>query len=349
MRCSNDARATILITGCHLHVPTGLNGTREFVCNTRTLSAEQSLQTQFELKHLYKDVALIQLSHKHARLLTHFAAQQLPQPAVPPSSSSLDVHHWQFAYSLLHHSLVSGLSRLLNRVPSQFHCYDHSSTTSVIMPSVPLQLSTVKRFEPIAQGKSSSYDPTTPSLLTFPAEIRNAIFDILFHVPGGIHISPSWWYATQGMLDNKKLQKILVAGLPLLSTCRQVYQEAASTLFSSNVWVVSRSLHEFEHRRNGIMKQAAGAARLLREFRTGAAMIKKINIELDKTCSQRCLIHDTYSCPENDTHGVYFALQIRNLLAWITPRPDLQVEFVHPKGKTHQDFSSWERSNPVGN
>jgi hypothetical protein len=87
-----------------------------------------------------------------------------------------------------------------------------------------------------------------------------------------------------------------------------------------------------------MMEQAADAARLLQEFGTGAAMVKKIDIDLDKTCSQRCLIHDISSRHEDKTHGVHFALQMRKLLARITRRPDLQVDFVHPKGKAHHDF-----------
>jgi hypothetical protein len=112
-------------------------------------------------------------------------------------------------------SLDNSFSRLFDHFLNHFNFnfnfnfHDHYPTTFTTMSSVAyftelssdttelggtLQLETVIVFEPTAQDKSPPADPSAPSLLTLPAEIRNAVYETLFPLLGGIHISPSDFY-----------------------------------------------------------------------------------------------------------------------------------------------------------
>jgi hypothetical protein len=79
---------------------------------------------------------------------------------------------------------------------------------------------------------SEPADPTAPSLLTLPAEMRNSIYEALF-----VHHKPIVAVCEWDDLDSQSRSYSL--GLPLLSTCRQVHQEASTYFYSRNKFIVT--------------------------------------------------------------------------------------------------------------
>ena len=211
-------------------------------------------------------------------------------------------------------------------------------------------------FPPIAAGDSTPWDPTAPSFLTtFPAEVRNAIYDALFHVPDGIqmaYVSQRCEFGDRELRENitagrcefedRELREDLIAGLPLLATCRQIYQEAATTLFSNNTWIVFRDLCWVKDGRyqNGSIIEATGAAHMLQSFGSRKAMVKRIHLDLDRVCPVPCAIHFVY--PLHSKGGVFQedqqALAMWGLVRELTHLPDLEVEFAHPKRHAYYDL-----------
>lgn len=150
---------------------------------------------------------------------------------------------------------------------------------------------------------------------------------------------PSIFCATRDMFEDNSFGKDIAEGFSILFICWQIYHEAATTLFGSNTWIVSRNHWGLgEGSFNGIIWQAAGAGRMLSDFGTRASMVKKIVIDLDRTCSPQCSTHDTLGQPEHDWTDVECAIEMSRLLREISRHPDLDVDFVHPKDKAHYDF-----------
>ncbi|KAF2826372.1 hypothetical protein CC86DRAFT_28531 [Ophiobolus disseminans] len=184
-------------------------------------------------------------------------------------------------------------------------------------------------------------DPTAPSFLTISPEIRNVIYDVLFYKPKGIRIAPSSAYTPDNIFEDKVLLGYLSKCLPILSTCRQIYHEAASTFLSNNTWIISRYTGRDPVGKvdDGTVKQCNGAARWLYGLGTSAIMVKKIVIDFDKTCRRWCSEHGAHlSGLLNELNGVEGAIRMQFFLLEIWQRPYLEVEFVHPKTQAHYDF-----------
>jgi len=201
-------------------------------------------------------------------------------------------------------------------------------------------------YPAITEGKSTPCDPTAPSFLTtFPAEIRNAVYDALFHVYGGIRLSPSEDFITRSTFEDQDVRATLVAGLPLLSTCRQIYQEAATTLYSNNIWIVSRDLDQTEVKdgsvEHGTMTEATGAVVLLTDLGSRRVMVKKILLDVDRACPIPCETHEVHPFPP---HWITphlepdHAVEMWSLVRAMAQLPHLTVEFVHPKRQAYYDF-----------
>lgn len=96
--------------------------------------------------------------------------------------------------------------------------------TAVLFTPRERQLPTCPRedFESITIGMSQPASSAEPSLLTFSAEIRNSVYEILFHVPGGIRITPSEYYSLRQSFESGHVLQDIVEGLPLLSVSGQV-------------------------------------------------------------------------------------------------------------------------------
>ena len=126
-------------------------------------------------------------------------------------------------------------------------------------------------FPPIAEGNSTPYDLAAPSFLTtFPAEVRNAVYDVLFHVPDGIRMV----FDQRCTFEDKELGRDIAAFLPMLSTCRQIYQEAATTLFSNNIWIISKDPMSHWRLEKGAIEEARDAACILQRFGSRKTMVR---------------------------------------------------------------------------
>ncbi|KAI4644648.1 uncharacterized protein J4E79_011085 [Alternaria viburni] len=196
-------------------------------------------------------------------------------------------------------------------------------------------------YLPIAEGNSTPCDSTAPSFLTtFPAEIRNAIYDILFYVPRGIRMQHGYY---NPVLEDQQLREDLATGLPLLSTCRQIYWEAGTILFSNNTWILSRGFAwmEYSMKENARIVETSGAAYLLQMFGTRKVMVKRILLDLDRTCPVPCPIHNPMHPLQNNGGrftGIERVMEVSNLMAEMAHIPDLKVEFVHPKRQAYHDL-----------
>lgn len=146
------------------------------------------------------------------------------------------------------------------------------------------------------------------------------------------------------MFEDQGLRKDLVAGLPILSTCRQIYHEAATTLFSNNNCIVSRDLDQMEVRDgtilNGTMTEAAGAVQMLQDFGSRKVMVREILLDLDRACPVPCPMHRVDPVPN---HPVPYresehALEMWSLVTAMLHLPHLRVESVHPKRQAYYDF-----------
>jgi len=77
-------------------------------------------------------------------------------------------------------------------------------------------------FKSITVGISQATDSAEPSLLTLLAEIRNTVYELLFHVPGGIRITPSEHYSLSQSFESGDVVQGIVEGLSLLSVSGRV-------------------------------------------------------------------------------------------------------------------------------
>lgn len=92
-----------------------------------------------------------------------------------------------------------------------------------------LDLSFVVYDTPIAPGSSLPTDPAAASFLTLPSEIRNAVYDLLFHVTGGVRVAPSTYCLTQGISYRNTVVRTFVEGLRLLSVRNVAFRIARVT------------------------------------------------------------------------------------------------------------------------
>jgi hypothetical protein len=133
---------------------------------------------------------------------------------------------------------------------------------------------------------------------------------------------PDIYRARQQLLKSGTVLRTIAEGLPLLSmcvfdppavhkafynarafhqTCRQIYQEAATTLPSNNTWIVFRCFRRLEKTSmNGIVVQTTCAAQMLREHGSCRSMIKRIAIDLDMSCPSDCWSHGLSGAPIPD-------------------------------------------------
>ena len=193
---------------------------------------------------------------------------------------------------------------------------------------------------PIAEGTSIPCDSTAPSLLTtIPAEVRNAIYDTLFHVPSGIRMCFGYCGPE---FEDQELGEDLASGLALLSTCRQIYQEAATTLFSNNTWIMSRCPTRMHHMSiNAHIIELTGAACMLQMFGSRKMMVKNILLDLDMTCPVPCALHRIAPELQNNGGGMTggeWTLELWTLMTELFHLPDLKVQFVHPKRRPYFDL-----------
>ncbi|KAH7089763.1 hypothetical protein FB567DRAFT_619056 [Paraphoma chrysanthemicola] len=88
-----------------------------------------------------------------------------------------------------------------------------------------------------------------------------------------------------------------------------------------------------------MVSQLVGAARWLYSLDTRATFVRKVVVDLDKTCSTICPYHWCPNAPPvGDCHGYQHALRMLDLLRQLWRNPSLELGFVHSKGKAHADY-----------
>jgi hypothetical protein len=94
---------------------------------------------------------------------------------------------------------------------------------------------TTKMTDQPAAFQSHPIDPQSPSLLTVPGEVRNAILEALFELNRPIVISPSDGTSN----SSSDYQSSDIRGVALLRTCRQIHQEATGILYNRNIFCLA--------------------------------------------------------------------------------------------------------------
>jgi hypothetical protein len=177
----------------------------------------------------------------------------------------------------------------------------------IINEPIPIREGRNGRVKPpiieITQSTSQPADPDTPSFLTtLPAEIRNAVYAILFKRDKPIEILdkayqreyPSW--IDDGDISDEEAAELEAAscimrkthdfgqGINLLRTCRQVCWEAVGTLYSGNSFCVTVA----EHRHNTDFFQIPTAAKFIQSIGTHVFFIEEISIDVSRVCPPQC-------------------------------------------------------------
>jgi len=174
----------------------------------------------------------------------------------------------------------------------------------------------------IPKRDSHPADPSEPSFLDWPGEIRNLIYEQLFNraEPILLHNTDAYhavepkrgngdtdeaFYALTARFETELESRIGAAdefthdfhlGLPLLLVCRQIYHEAASVFYSDNTFVFSRVLDRHDGRNNPryddfdgkAYHQFAYASVWLSNIGSQSSMLKKVHIDVDAMCYHAC-------------------------------------------------------------
>lgn len=123
--------------------------------------------------------------------------------------------------------------------------------------------------------------------------------------------------------------------LPVFLTCRKVYHEAASTLYTNNSFVITRTDIEkcwYGHTR---VEQAIVAGIWMQQLRSQIFMLPRITIGLDKICTPSCdttlLRFDEWDFDLRTAMDIFPLIKI----LWTNPDLKIDVSIVHPKGEAH--------------
>jgi hypothetical protein len=174
----------------------------------------------------------------------------------------------------------------------------------------------------IPKRDSRPADPSEPSFLDRPGEIRNLIYDqvfkrgepILLHNIDAYHaVEPKRMIHDTDEDFNDAIARFdtdfessigaddefahgLHFGLPLLLACRQIYHEAASVFYGDNTFIFSRVLNRHDDSYNPYYRgfdgdaynQFAYASTWLSNIGSQFGMLKKVHIDVDAMCDWNC-------------------------------------------------------------
>ena len=206
-------------------------------------------------------------------------------------------------------------------------------------------------------------DVSKPSFLTkLPAEIRNMVYDVLYHRDEPVLLHDGTAYReqlfhslqdAQGIYENVEGEGIGLRRLPahnvenyvrddefdhgyagcmsLLRTCRQVYHEAAGTLYGSNKFLFSRVLDQECH---GLYDQTKSAVKWITSIGSQISLVSKILIDADALCPATC-------------HMAYGHQDILPLLriVWANPGSASKIVYAH----TGRKLDDAVHPHPMGN
>ncbi|KAI4640450.1 hypothetical protein J4E93_008656 [Alternaria ventricosa] len=149
-------------------------------------------------------------------------------------------------------------------------------------------------------------DPSAVSFLTtLPAEIRNCVYELLFkredpvllHNADVYHASHPFRGALEdyyseyedGVGKDEAFRHDFHEGLALLSSCRQIHDEASGILYGGNTFIFSRLFDEEdcdELNSHEEYSQVDYAAKWLNEIETQFNRLKKVVIDVNATCCE---------------------------------------------------------------
>ncbi|KAF1829359.1 hypothetical protein BDW02DRAFT_574065 [Decorospora gaudefroyi] len=182
-----------------------------------------------------------------------------------------------------------------------------------------------KAPKPIAKGLSVPANTRTISLLDRPGEIRNAVNDILFKFNDSIELTLRLDTTGHPFFVDKHIQKQILLGVPLLSTCRQIYHEATTILMSGNTWVVSKhaTISYDPILYGGLVRTAAIAGNWMYSLGSHIDMLSTVRIQLDPELDQCLSSFEWHS-------GVNLRIQFGPLVKvlWAKPYCRLDIAFV---------------------
>ncbi|KAI4923732.1 uncharacterized protein J4E92_007706 [Alternaria infectoria] len=153
---------------------------------------------------------------------------------------------------------------------------------------------------------SSPTNPSAISFLTkFPPEIRNCVYELLFkredpvllHNADVYHASHPFRGALEdyyseyedGVGKDEAFRHDFHEGLALLSSCRQIHDEASGVLYGGNTFIFSRLFDEEdcdELNSHEEYSQVDYAAKWLNDIETQFNRLKKVVIDVNATCCE---------------------------------------------------------------
>jgi hypothetical protein len=189
----------------------------------------------------------------------------------------------------------------------------------------------------IPKTVSSPADPSAPSILrTLPPELRNRIYDVLFHCKKPLVLYDAvahrarlfevmtWRDVDSGQLgdvepetEDEKIRYNLAQSMNLLQTCRQVYYEAAGVLYGSNSFHFSRLLDADDHKHHKLHEYAP---KLLSSMGSHYSLLTKVSIDVPSFCTPH------HSCSSEE---LQFDLLPFLRLIWANPDSSCKMIFVN--------------------
>lgn len=181
-------------------------------------------------------------------------------------------------------------------------------------------------------------------LAKLPPEIRNATFELVLLVPTGITIDLEFWRSDLPELTNNESE--VRAALALMTTCRQIRQEALSTFYGANEFIIDMTdlLDEDDHARSrktvkirayllrGWLQSLGEGARFLRHLVIDLGISKSMFYGTDTNPGFTAEIMNRF---EKVTRGTGVKLMFRLVYFWWRgeDEPRLSLGFSSPFGE----------------
>jgi hypothetical protein len=189
----------------------------------------------------------------------------------------------------------------------------------------------------IPKTVSSPANPSAPSILrALPPELRNRIYDVLFHCKKPVVLQDAiahrarcfevmpWRDIDSGELNDfepqteeEQIRHNLAQSMALLQTCRQIYRESAGVLYGSNTFYLSRLLDIDDNEHHKLHEYAP---KLLSSMGSQYSLLSKVFIDIPSFCTPR------HSC---NSEELQFDLLPFLRLIWENPESGCKITFVH--------------------
>ncbi|KAF1955229.1 hypothetical protein CC80DRAFT_493169 [Byssothecium circinans] len=176
--------------------------------------------------------------------------------------------------------------------------------------------------------------PTKASFLDLPAEIRNMVYSLVLGPPSEITVDTRDYHSfspfTLEALRLKTAPWERSANNPIFQICRQLYHETTSLFYGQSTFVITRLYTCANHRLEE--DQAGLAAKWMSGLGSQVAMLKKVIIDLDRTCDWPCCAESSPGAG-NFEHGVDVFGLLK--LLWANSDAQIDIRFCHSRGPSH--------------